>query len=92
MLMKKPAVKGVRIAELKARLSHYLAQVRGGRTLTVLDRNTPVATIEPIRVKPEKLRIRPATRDWNTVQIPPPPDKVRGVDSLELLMEDRRRR
>lgn len=35
-------------AELKNRLSHYLRQVREGRTVVVMDRNEPVARLEPI--------------------------------------------
>lgn len=41
-------MKSVRIAELKSRLSEYLRAVRNGATVTVLDRNTPVAKIIPI--------------------------------------------
>jgi prevent-host-death family protein len=36
-----------RVAELKARLSEYLRVVRGGQTVTVLDRQTPIARIVP---------------------------------------------
>ena len=39
----------VRIAELKARLSEYLRAVRRGETIAVMDRDTPVAQIVPIR-------------------------------------------
>ncbi|HEU5232447.1 MAG TPA: type II toxin-antitoxin system prevent-host-death family antitoxin [Terriglobales bacterium] len=42
-------MKSVRIAELKSRLSEYLRAVRNGATVTVLDRNTPVAKIIPIQ-------------------------------------------
>ena len=35
----------VRIADLKARLSEHLRSVRNGATLTVLDRDKPVARI-----------------------------------------------
>jgi len=37
----------VRIADLKARLSEHLRAVRRGRSLTVLDRDTPIARIVP---------------------------------------------
>jgi prevent-host-death family protein len=37
----------VGIADLKARPSEHLRVVRNGATLTVLDRNTPVARIVP---------------------------------------------
>src|SRR5207247_2165703 len=42
-------MKQVRIADLKARLSEYLRAVRRGETIAVLDRDTPVAQIVPIR-------------------------------------------
>src|SRR5438067_355055 len=54
----------VRIAELKARLSEYLRAVRRGETIAVLDRETPVAQIVPVRDR-TALRIRkpaPGTR------------------------------
>ncbi len=41
----------VRIAELKSRLSEYLRKVRSGRSITVLDRDTPIARIRPMRRK-----------------------------------------
>ena len=37
----------VTVAELKARLSHYLREVREGRSYTVLSRDIPVATLGP---------------------------------------------
>ncbi|MGH8566634.1 MAG: type II toxin-antitoxin system Phd/YefM family antitoxin, partial [Gammaproteobacteria bacterium] len=42
-------MKQVRIAELKARLSEYLRVVRRGETIAILDRETPVAQIVPVR-------------------------------------------
>jgi prevent-host-death family protein len=50
----------VRIADLKARLSEHLRSVRNGGTLTVLDRDTPVARIVPYAV--HALEIRKAPR------------------------------
>jgi prevent-host-death family protein len=38
----------VNIAELKNRLSHYLAAVRRGGSVLIRDRNTPIAVIVPI--------------------------------------------
>ena len=40
-------MKQVRIAKLKSRLSEYLREVRRGETISVLDRETPVAQIIP---------------------------------------------
>lgn len=42
-------MKKVSIAELKARLSEYLRVVRGDETISVLNREAPVAQIVPVR-------------------------------------------
>jgi prevent-host-death family protein len=78
----------VRIADLKARLSEHLRSVRNGRTLTVLDRDTPVARIVPYASQP--LEIRKAQRRARDLKLPPRP--ARRTDSLGILLEDRRRR
>jgi prevent-host-death family protein len=83
------AMKKVRTAELKARLSEYLRAVRRGETLTVLDRETPIARIVPIRDR-SALRVR--TPPAGT----PPPNRVPlprlaslDLDAVELLLEER---
>ena len=81
-------MKAVGIAELKARLSEHLKWVRKGRTLTVLDRETPVARIIPYAADP--VEIRRATRRLRDLKLPPPPSKP--TDSLTVLLDDRRRR
>ena len=78
----------VRIADLKARLSEHLRSVRKGRTLTVLDRDTPVARIVPYAAEP--LEVRRATRRLRDMKLPPPP--ASKTNSLAVLIEDRRRR
>ena len=78
----------VRIADLKARLSEHLRSVRNGGTVTVLDRDTPVARIIPYST--QSLEIRRATRRLRDVKVPPKPAK--RTDSLAVLTEDRRRR
>jgi antitoxin (DNA-binding transcriptional repressor) of toxin-antitoxin stability system len=42
-------VKQARISEIKNQLSRYLALVRHGETIRILDRDTPIAHIVPIR-------------------------------------------
>ena len=81
-------MKGVGIAELKARLSKHLKSVRKGRTLTVLDRETPVARIIPYTAEP--VEVRRATRRLRDLELPPPPAKP--TNSLAVLLDDRRRR
>jgi antitoxin (DNA-binding transcriptional repressor) of toxin-antitoxin stability system len=76
----------VRIADLKARLSEHLRKVRSGRTLTVLDRDTPIALIVPYdAVSP--LEIRRATRKPSDVHLPAAP--AAETDSLSVLLQDR---
>jgi prevent-host-death family protein len=82
-------MKQVRIAELKARLSEYLRAVRRGETIAVLDRETPVAQIVPVRGR-TALRVRKPARG-----VPPPnrvplpePSKV-SLDVVQLLLEER---
>jgi prevent-host-death family protein len=81
-------MKAVRIADLKARLSEHLRAVRKGRTLTVFDRDTPVARIVPYVAEP--LEIRRATRRVRDLALPVAPAVT--TDSLAVLIEDRRRR
>jgi prevent-host-death family protein len=78
----------VRIADLKARLSEHLRSVRNGGTLTVLDRETPIARIVPFAAQP--LEIRKAQRRVRDLKLPPKPAK--RTDSVAVLLEDRRRR
>ena len=82
-------MRAVRIAELKSRLSEYLRAVRNGETISVLDRETPVAQIVPVR-EGVALRIR------KPVPGAPPPNRVRlpkplklNVDIVDLLLEER---
>lgn len=79
----------VRIAELKARLSEYLRAVRRGETIAVLDRETPIAQISPVRER-SALRVRkpaPGTPPPNGVRLPKPAQL--NVDVVQLLLEER---
>ena len=58
----------VRVADLKARLSEHLRSVRNGDSLTVLDRNTPVARIVPYTTQP--LELRKAKRRLRDLRLP----------------------
>lgn len=81
-------MKAIGIAELKARLSEHLRWVRKGRTLTVLDRGTPVARIVPCA--PEVVEVRRAVRRLQDPARPPRPTKP--TDSVAVLIDDRHRR
>ena len=76
----------VGIADLKAHLSQHLRRVRGGRTITVVDRDTPVAQIVPYDVA-AALEIRRATRKPGELHLPPP--LAKATDSLTVLLRDR---
>ena len=70
----------VGIADLKAHLSQHLRKVRSGRSLTVLDRDTPVARIVPYDSE-TPLEVRRATRKPRDLRLPSPPP--RPTDLLE---------
>jgi prevent-host-death family protein len=80
----------VTVAQLKARLSHYLREVRAGTSFTVVSRDIPVATLGPY--EPEEID--------DLQSIPPDPSapplaapvlgRASGVaDAVELLRRDR---
>jgi prevent-host-death family protein len=85
-------MKQVRIAELKARLSEYLRFVRGGETIVVLDRETPVAHIVPVRDR-STLRVRkPAIGTPSPNRVPLPKPANLNLDVVQLLLEERQGR
>jgi prevent-host-death family protein len=80
----------VRIADLKAHLSEHLRAVRRGRTLTVLDRDRPIARIVPCDTERRLLTVRsPRAGAVPLARVPlPPPLRVK-VNILALLAEER---
>jgi prevent-host-death family protein len=83
-------MKTVRIAELKAHLSEHLRSVRQGRSLTVLDRDTPIARLVPYLPQTEMLTIRrPSTRSPGLHGVQLPPALPGRIDVVALLLEDR---
>ena len=84
-------MKHVRIADLKSHLSEYLRAVRRGETISVLDRDTPVAQIVPLRER-KALRVRkpaPGAPPPNRVPLPKP--LTNKTDVVKLLLEERQR-
>lgn len=83
---------GVRIAELKSRLSEHLRKVRAGESLTVLDRDTPIARIVPWQKGGNSLRLRPPLwRAPRLHRVPLPPALKVGGDIVRLLLDERQR-
>lgn len=80
----------VRIADLKARLSEHLRAVRRGRTLTVLDRDRPVARIVPYDAERRPLTVRsPRSGATPVARVSLPPALRVKVDIVALLAEER---
>jgi len=89
----KVVMKQVGIADLKAHLSGHLRTVKKGEVLLVVERGTPVARIVPAADVRGGFVTRMPTRDLKSVK------RILGrlsplalpVDSLSILLEDRRR-
>ncbi len=82
-------MKTVRIAALKARLSEYLRAVRRGETIAVLDRETRVAEIVPVRLA-NTLRVRkPAAGAPPPNRVPLPKVSASKIDVVQVLLETR---
>jgi antitoxin (DNA-binding transcriptional repressor) of toxin-antitoxin stability system len=79
----------VRISELKSRLSEHLRAVRSGETISVLDRETPIAEIVPVGKRPT-LRIRKPARGTPPPNRVPLPEPLKlNFDIVDLLLEER---
>jgi len=83
------AMKTVRIAELKARLSEYLRSVRKGQRIVVLDRETPIANLIPYEDGADHLTVRPPAGRIAFGRIRLPAPFRTNVDVVRLLLEER---
>jgi prevent-host-death family protein len=82
-------VKEARISELKSRLSEYLRAVRRGHSVTVFDRDEPIARIVPYAQYGRPAIRKPAPGAPRLSEIPLPPPLPGGSDIVALLLEDR---
>jgi prevent-host-death family protein len=82
-------MKRVKIAELKDHLSEHLRAVERGATVTVTDRDRPIARIVPIV---EGVRLLPPRRDIASLVGRRYPRQGWAIASSELLAEERRER
>jgi prevent-host-death family protein len=84
-------MKSVSVAQLKSKLSHYLAAAKNGQEVTVTSHRHAIAKIVPAD-KPggDDLQIIPAKKPVSTLK------KIKGlnlnVDLVAELLADRRRR
>jgi antitoxin (DNA-binding transcriptional repressor) of toxin-antitoxin stability system len=96
-------VKDAKISEVKNQLSRYLALVRRGEVVRILDRDVPIAQIVPIgrpedgagdhalaHLERKGLLRRGTGRIPREILAKDPPGRPAGV--LEALLEERRRR
>lgn len=79
--------RSVRIAELKSHLSAYLRRVKRGETVTVMERDTPVAQLVPLQASHPSLHVRRARGKIGELRLPPPL-RMRS-DIVKLLLEER---
>ena len=80
----------VSVAELKARLSHYLREVRGGKSFTVLSRDIPVAALRPWGpASVDDLTTTPADPAAPGLLAPLLGPSSLAVDGAELIRRDR---
>ena len=80
----------VQVAEFKARLSEYIRTAEGGRSVVVTAYGRPVADLVPHREGELPIRVHPATRPWGSVKLSR--TGTGRTNSLELLLEERRKR
>lgn len=83
------AMKSVRIAELKNRLSEHLRAVERGAEVIVMDRNRPIARIVPLSKKVGAPRMLPASRDFRSIRGRKHKRAGWKISSTELLLEER---
>ena len=72
-----------KVSELKAKLSAYLAEVRGGGTIVVYDRNTPIARVVPFEEETDDLVIIEASAPPSELR------KLKGVRPKKPIDVDR---
>lgn len=80
----------VSIADLKARLSHYVSLARRGRVVTVTNRDIPVARLVPLEEKRAALVIhRPGPGAPAPANVKLPPLLKTKRDIVEVLLQER---
>jgi len=75
-------MRSAKVSELKAKLSAYLAEVRGGGTVVVYDRNIPIAQLIPFE-EDDDFAIIEATAPVSALK------KIRGVRPRKAVDVDR---
>jgi prevent-host-death family protein len=83
-------MKSVSVAELKSKLSEYLAAVKSGKEIVITSHRHSIARIVPMKESATDLKIIPARKPVSTLK------QIKGVklrvDLVADLLADRRRR
>jgi len=81
--------KKIKIADLKANLSRYLRDIKAGQSITVVDRNSPIALLIPLGTPNEEmLSVRAPIADPKKLgNIRSPLKKRKNFSSLDILAE-----
>lgn len=85
-------MKSVKISELKSKLSSFLKQVRNGAEVIVLDRDTPIAKVVPYPADEDKFTTIPPVHGFKGIEKIKILSLKKKINSLKLLLEDRRKR
>ena len=81
------AMKHTNVSELKAKLSEFLARVRHGESVTVLDRQTPIAKIVPLDAPAGDFDVEEASAPGAPLRGLPRVSLRRSIDVQALLDE-----
>jgi prevent-host-death family protein len=85
-------MKSVKVSDLKAHLSEYLARVRRGETVEVRDRETPIARIVPLPAEGDDFTVLEPSRPVSDLKRIQGVRPRRPVDVVDLLRESRDQR
>lgn len=85
-------MKHTNVSGLKARLSDYLAAARGGETVLVHDRRTPIVRLVPANDRTDDLEVTEASRPLDRAKTRKPVPLKRKVDVVKLLRDSRDQR
>jgi antitoxin (DNA-binding transcriptional repressor) of toxin-antitoxin stability system len=77
-------ISGIRIAELKSRLSEHPRKVRAGGSLTILDRDSPIARIVSWKAGGGSLKIVEVTHTVLARAAQPLPTALGALDAMHL--------
>ncbi len=76
-------MKRVKVSEVKARLSAYLAEVKRGETITVCERQTAIARLVPYEEEDSEFKVRNAAEPLTNL------GKIRPVRLKKRINADR---